>query len=91
LLLNIANSLTAPHRAGFARTALIDIDPGTFQLWAREWDLGVGGHDAYLTIGMNLGAPDSPIPLDGVAWARAADGASSWPERRRRDGRATPR
>src|SRR5262249_52871544 len=62
LLLNLANSVTAPLRAGFARSALFDLDPGTFQLWAREWDMGVGSHDAYLTIGMNLGAPDSPIP-----------------------------
>jgi hypothetical protein len=70
LLLNLANSVTAPLRAGFGRTALLDLDPGTFQLWAREWDMGVGSHDAHLTIGMNLGAPDSPIPLDGVDWAR---------------------
>ena len=70
LLLNLANSVTAPLRAGFARCALFDVDPGTFQLWAREWDMGVGSHGAYLTIGMNLGAPDSPIPLDGVPWAR---------------------
>ena len=81
LLLNIANSVTAPHRAGFARTALLDVDPGTFQLWSREWDLGVGGHDAHLTIGMNLGAPDSPIPLDGVPWARVWPTVhlASWP------------
>ena len=81
LLLNIANSVTAPHRIGFARTALLDVDPGTFQLWAREWDLGVGKHDAHLTIGMNLGAPDSPIPLDGVEWARVwpAVHLGSWP------------
>jgi hypothetical protein len=81
LLLNIANSATAPYRAGFARTALLDIDPGTFQLWAREWDLGVGGHDAYLTIGMNLGAPDSPIPLDGIPWRRVWPTVhlGSWP------------
>jgi len=70
LLLNLANSVTATLRSGFARTALFDLDPGTFQLWAREWDMGVGSHDAYLTIGMNLGAPDSPIPLDGVEWRR---------------------
>ena len=84
-----------PLRAGFARTALFDIDPGTFQLWAREWDMGVGSHDAYLTIGMNLGAPDSPIPLDGVrVGARLADRPSRRRgrcSRRRRRARATPR
>lgn len=70
LLLNLANSVTTPLRAGFARTALLDLDPGPFQLWAREWDLGVGTHDAHLTIGWNLGAPDSPVPLGGIEWRR---------------------
>ncbi len=81
LLLNLAGSVTPPLRAGFARTVLFDVDPGTFQLWAREWDLGVGSHDAYLTIGMNLGAPDSPIPLGGVPWARVWPTVhlGSWP------------
>ena len=66
LLLNLANSVTTPLRAGFGRTALLDLDPGPFQLWAREFDLGVGSHDVHLTIGWNLGAADSPVPLDGV-------------------------
>src|SRR5262245_61431147 len=81
LLLNLANSDTAPLRAGFARTALLDLDPGTFQLWARDWDMGVGSHDAHLTIGMNLGSADSPIPLDDVEWARVwpAVHLDSWP------------
>jgi hypothetical protein len=70
LLVNLANSLPTPLRAPFARTALLDIDPGTFQLWAREHDMGVGGHDVHCTIGMHLGADDCPIPLDGVAWTR---------------------
>src|SRR5262249_53158366 len=81
LLLNLAHSLPAALREGFARTALFDIDPGTFQIWAREWDMGVGRHDVHLTIGMNLGAPDCPIPLDGVGWERVwpAVPLPSWP------------
>ncbi len=68
LLLNLAHSVPASLRGRFGRTALVDIDPGQFQLWARDSDLGVGSHDAYLTIGQNLGAPDSPVPLgDGGA------------------------
>src|SRR5262249_36866283 len=61
--------------------ALLDLDPGTFQLWAREWDMGVGSHDAHLTIGMNLGSRDSPIPLGGIAWARVWPTVhlDSWP------------
>ncbi len=42
VLLNFANSLTTPFRARFARTVLVDLDPGPFQLWAREEDMGVG-------------------------------------------------
>ena len=70
LLLNLANSLPAPLRAPFARSALLDVDPGTFQLWAREWDMGVGSHDVHCTIGMHLGAADCPIPLGDVEWTR---------------------
>jgi hypothetical protein len=75
------HSVTRELRDGFARTALFDLDPGTFQIWAREWDMGVGSHDAYLTIGRNLGEPDSPIPLDGVPWVRVwpAVHLPAWP------------
>src|SRR5256885_6019747 len=83
LLLNLAASVTPPLRVGFARTALFDLDPGPFQIWAREYDLGVGGHDVYLTIGQNLGAPDSPVPVDDVAWQRVwpAVYLPAWPDR----------
>ena len=83
LLLNLAASVTPPLRVGFARTALFDLDPGPFQIWAREYDLGVGGHDVYLTIGQNLGAPDSPVSVDDVAWQRVwpAVHLPAWPDR----------
>lgn len=81
LLINPANSIPARMRACFARTALFDIDPGPFQLWAREWDMGVGSHDVHLTIGTNLGESDSPIPLGGVGWKRVWPSVhlASWP------------
>src|SRR5215469_3680387 len=68
LLLNLSNGVPAELRSRFARTALVDIDPGPFQIWALECDMGVGAHDAHLTIGANLGAPDCPVPLKGVDW-----------------------
>lgn len=82
LLLNLGNRIPASLRARFARTALFDIDPGQFQLWARDVDLGIGSHDAYLTIGRNLGAPDSPVPLGDVPWKRVwpAVHLPAWPE-----------
>ncbi len=81
LLLNMVHSMTPPLREGFGRTALFDLDPGAFQIWASQWDMGVGKHDAYLTIGMHLGAPDSPIPLHGVPWRRVwpAVHLPAWP------------
>src|SRR5262245_5365996 len=82
LLLNLAHSVPASLRERFARTALFDIDPGQFQLWANQVDLGVGRHDAHVTIGQNLGAPDCPVPLGGVAWRRVwpAVHLPAWPQ-----------
>jgi hypothetical protein len=82
LLLNLANSVPASLRDRFARTALFDIDPGQFQLWARDNELGVGSHDVYLTIGHNLGTPDSPVPLGDVPWQRVWPPVHlpAWPE-----------
>ena len=91
LLLNFANSVPAALRARFGRTALFDIDPGQFQIWAREHDLGVGGHDAYLTIGQNLGAADSPVPLGEVTWQKVwpAVHLPAWPVQEGPGGRYT--
>ena len=82
LLLNLAHSVPASLRGRFARTVLFDIDPGLFQLWAHDHELGVGSHDAYLTIGQNLGAPDCPVPLGDVPWQRVwpAVHLPAWPE-----------
>jgi hypothetical protein len=82
VLLNVAHSVPRPYRDGFARTVLFDVDPGPFQIWARAHDLGVGSHDAYVTIGRNLGAPDSPVPLGDVPWQRVwpAVHLPSWPD-----------
>src|SRR5215467_2784654 len=88
LLLNLANSIPAPLRAHFARTVLFDIDPGPFQIWARDTDLGVGRHDAYLTIGQNLGAPDCPVPMDDIPWQRVwpVVHLPAWPQQSVPDG-----
>jgi hypothetical protein len=43
--------------------------------------MGVGRHDAHVTIGRNLGEPDSPVPLHDVRWQRVwpAVHLPSWP------------
>lgn len=51
------------------RRVFLDIDPGFGQMWQ---DLGLaavfGGHDAYVTIGENIGRPDCAIPTCGIHW-----------------------
>ncbi len=51
------------------RRVFLDIDPGFGQMWQN---LGLatvfGGHDAYVTIGENIGRPGCTIPLCGLEW-----------------------
>ncbi len=81
VLFNMAGSLQPQQRVGFGRTVLFDLDPGPFQIWAAQWDMGVGSHDMHLTIGQNLGSTDSPVPLSGVTWMKTwpAVHIASWP------------
>lgn len=84
LLLNMVDSVNPALRDGFARTVLLDLDPGPFQVWAAEWGMGVGAHDIHLTIGQHLGASDSPVPLRGIPWEKTwpAIHLRSWPPQR---------
>jgi hypothetical protein len=47
----------------------LDIDPGFWQMWCA---LGLHdafrGHDAYVTVGENIGDPDCKIPTCGLDW-----------------------
>jgi hypothetical protein len=70
LLLNVMGFLTDEEvlaRAG--RRVFLDVDPGFGQMW-RELGLHdpFVGHDAFVTIGENVGQPDCPIPTGGLAW-----------------------
>jgi hypothetical protein len=55
--------------AGAPRRVFLDIDPGFGQMWK---ELGLAdvfvGHDAFVTIGENIGRPDCPIPTCGLEW-----------------------
>ena len=52
-----------------ALNVFVDIDPGFTQMWQ---DLGqtdfLDGHDAFVTVGANLGRPDCAIPTCGRDW-----------------------
>jgi hypothetical protein len=69
-LLNVMGFLDDAELCGDARRrAFLDIDPGFPQMWA---DLGLAdvlaGHDAYLTVGTNIGRPGCRIPTLGHPW-----------------------
>jgi hypothetical protein len=51
------------------RRVFLDIDPGFGQMW-RELGLhdAFRGHDAFVTLGRNVGRPDCAIPTCGLPW-----------------------
>jgi len=71
LLINISGNLTAQALFGrFRRKVYIDIDPGFTQAWHQQ---GIGGvhlreHDAYYTIGENIGTAHCGIETGGIPW-----------------------
>ena len=52
------------------RRLYVDLDPGFVQIWQQQYgvDMNLPGHDVYVTVGLNLGAPDCPLPTCGVRW-----------------------
>jgi hypothetical protein len=70
LLLNVMGFVDdADVLAAAPRKAFLDIDPGFGQMWRA---LGLHdpfvGHDAYVTIGERIDAPDCLIPDCGIEW-----------------------
>jgi hypothetical protein len=54
------------------RSVYLDLDPGHTQIWQQQYgvDMRLRGHDLYLTIGLNLGEPDCPLPTCGIRWEK---------------------
>jgi len=48
----------------------LDIDPAFNQLWhaAQGINMRFAGHTHYVTIGLNVGQPDCPVPTCGLPW-----------------------
>jgi hypothetical protein len=70
LLVNVNGFIDDPEvleRASLR--AFLDIDPGFWHMW-RQLGLhdAFRGHDAYITIGENIGSPDCNIPTGGIDW-----------------------
>ncbi len=71
LVLNLSGRLHAPALLRAARRRVyVDLDPGFTQIWQAGYgaDMNLAGHDAYATVGLNLGQPECPVPTLGLAW-----------------------
>ena len=68
LLLNFHQKIHPELLARFARTALVDIDPGLLQHWISSGQLAVPGHDLYLTTGETVGTARALFPDCGHDW-----------------------
>ncbi len=70
VILNVNGFVDDPEVMGRAGLrAYLDIDPGFGQMWRA---LGLHdmfeGHDAFVTIGERIGAPDCTVPTCGLDW-----------------------
>ena len=70
LLVNLGGHLRWEPLLGRLRPrAFVDLDPGFTQIWHAEGrDIGLARHDLHFTVGMNVGAPDCPLPAGGLRW-----------------------
>lgn len=71
LLVNLSGNLALPVvLERVAARLYVDLDPGYTQLWHEAGDPGarLAGHDAFVTVGANLGRPECPLPTGGLPW-----------------------
>jgi hypothetical protein len=71
LLLNISGHVRIDEvLGGVRRRAYLDQDPVYTQLWRAAYgkSLNFESHDVFLTVGLNIGTPHTPIPTGGVHW-----------------------
>ncbi|MBX3024456.1 hypothetical protein KF840_06050 [bacterium] len=55
---------------GARRRVYVDLDPGFTQIWQAGYgvDMNLAGHDTYVTVGLNVGRADCPVPTLGLRW-----------------------
>jgi hypothetical protein len=73
LLINLSGHLHLPSVLSKVRRRLyLDLDPGYTQIWQEGYgiDMNLRGHDVYVTVGLNLGHSDCPLPQCGIDWER---------------------
>jgi hypothetical protein len=70
LLVNMSGHLTLePFLTRVPRRAYIDLDPGFTHFWHEAGvDAGLEGHNAFFTVGSNIGSTGCAIPSGGLEW-----------------------
>ena len=83
LLLNFNYSLPQETVDRFARSALVDIDPGLLQMWLSGGAFAVARHHVNFTIGETVGTPDARFSDCGMQWVWTPPPVHlrSWPPR----------
>jgi len=70
VVFNISGHLPPGSLPGARRWVYVDLDPAFTQIWHDDKSLAfsVGGHDDHVTVGLNVGRSDCPLPLGGLDW-----------------------
>jgi hypothetical protein len=71
LLINVSGHLTlTPMLRGIRHKVYVDLDPGYTQFWHAQGVEGarLQGHDAYFTVGTNIGRSDCLVPPGDIRW-----------------------
>jgi hypothetical protein len=71
LLINLSGNLHLESLFEKIRPRMyLDMDPGYTQIWQEQYgvDMNLRDHDLYVTVGLNFGKPDCPLPTGGVQW-----------------------
>lgn len=93
LLINFMGYLDDPEIRDVApKRAFVDIDPGFAQLWHElGWHDAFKSHDAYVTIGENIGETDCDVPTCGKEWIHTRQPVvlDEWPVQRASEARFT--
>lgn len=81
LLLNFDYRIPVGLLARFARSALVDIDPGLLQFWVSRGQLTLAQHDVYFTTGETVGTAGARFPDLGLPWnhIRPPVSLDQWP------------
>lgn len=73
LLINMSGHLHLKSVLGSARYRMyVDLDPGYTQIWHEEYgiDMNLRDHHIYVTVGLNLGEPNCPLPSCAIRWEK---------------------